>query len=402
MRRVSATELRAFLLDWLGLRGPFWLPGTEAAQAAALGMTQIDSIRSAGLRNHELAWAARAGTAPARLYDLLYGSNGFLETHHPLFAVRRDWVPALTSGFGDLGDRHRAERERFRPVMRRVERHIRRNGPVTAAQFSSERVPGGFSTVKATTKALDFLFYERRLQIAGRTAHFHRVFDLTERVAPEFLPWQPLAAADYERFLIDSALTVLKIATAEQVAARAALHFGQWRGARIARFRALADTLLPECARSVVVHDLPDSPVYWYRAEDEAGWERSAHAAPEMPARLVPPLDNLLFSRQRFAALFGLDYKFEAYTPADRRRFYFAMPILVDDAIVGLIDGRRVVEGGRVAWQIAGLDLLRPAPPEVLRAGIHRIARLAGAERVTAATRLARDVRRTLVGRCEV
>ena len=117
---------------------------------------------------------------------------------------------------------------------------------------------------------------------------------------------------------------------------------------------------------------------------------------------LVPPLDNLLFSRRRLASLFGLDFKFEAYTPIDQRRFYFAMPILLDDAIVGLIDARRVLEGGRVTWQIAGLDLLGPASPDALRAGIHRIARLAGAERVTAATRLTRELRRALVGACRL
>ncbi|WP_119461596.1 DNA glycosylase AlkZ-like family protein [Rhodospirillaceae bacterium SYSU D60014] len=395
MRSVSQAELRAFLLDRLGLRGPFW--GAEAADRAVdLGMIQIDSIRVTGLRNHELAWAARAESAPAALYDLLYGRGAFRELHYPLFAVRRDWVPLLIAAFADLSEKQKAARAALRPTMDRLMSHIRANGAVTVAQFSAERIPGGFSTIKVTTKALEFLYTDRVLQICGRTAHFHRRFDLTERVAPELAGWQPPPAAAYERFLVESALAVLKIGTAEQIARRVAIHYGQWRGASIRRWRALVEAMLPAVARAVTVADLPDAPVYWYRPADEAGWDRAARES-EPQVRLVPPLDNLLFSRARLTELFGLDYKFEAYTPAVERRFYFALPILHDDEVAGLLDAR-LADG---VWQIRGLELRRPVPAEALRVGLHRIARLAGAAKVAVTTRTTRELRRALVGRCD-
>ena len=396
MRRVSQAELRAFLLDRLGLRGELWRPETEADRAVELGMVQIDSIRVTGLRNHELAWTARTESAPARFYDLLYGRGAFREIHYPLFAVRRDWAPLLIAAFADLSEAQKAARGALRPTMDRLVSHIRANGAVTVAQFSAERIPGGFSTIKATTKALEFLFTDRVLQICGRTANFHRCFDLTERVAPELAGWRPPPAAAYERFLVDSALAVLKIGTAEQIARRVAIHYGQWRGASIRRWRALVEAMLPAVARAVTVADLPDAPVYWYRPEDEAGWEQAAKAV-EPRVRLVPPLDNLLFSRARLTELFGLDYKFEAYTPAAERRFYFALPILHDDDVAGLLDAR-LADG---VWQVRGLELRRPIPAETLRAGVHRIARLAGAAKVAVTTRTTRELRRALVGRCE-
>lgn len=401
-RQVSAQELRAFLLDRLGLRGPRWDAAEAPERLAELGMVQIDSIRSTGLRNQELAWAARTDAPPDAFYDIVHGRRSFLELHYPVFATRRDWAPPLLTSTTELHARARAQREELRPLMRKLVRHIRDHGAVSVGELSSERIVGGFNTVKATTRALELLQFDRVLQVSGRTAHFHRIFDLTERVAPELVRWRRPSRAAYERFLLASALGVLKAATAEQLASRMALHYGQWRGGSIRTWRAHMDRLLRQPLspdgppRAVQVRDLPDQPVYWYLAEDEPGWERAA-AGDGGGVRIVPPLDNLLFSRRRLTELFDFAYKFEAYTPAHQRRFYFAMPILYGDDIAGLIDARRA---GSV-WQITGLDLRRDIPAEPLRRGIHRLARIAGAESIAVATRLPRDLSRTLRGKVE-
>ncbi|MFO1060419.1 MAG: crosslink repair DNA glycosylase YcaQ family protein [Dongiaceae bacterium] len=393
-RRIRRTELVAFLLDRLGLRGPLRDGAAGAGWLPELGMVQIDSIRVTGLRNHELAWLARAEAPVAGFYRLLYEDRALRETHYPIFASRRDWLPWLWTGFADPPERWRREMQAIRPVMRKVLRHIRDNGPAGPADFAGVRVPGGFNTVKVTTKALEYLFTERVLQISGRNAGFHRLFDLTERQTPELAGWRRPRAPDYRRFLVESALAVLKVATAGQIAERAALHYGSWRGPVLKEMRVMVDRALARgAAVPVVVADLPDEPVYWYRAADEAGWERAATAVADQ-ARIVPPLDNLLFSRRRFAQLFGLDYKFEAYTPVEERRFYFAMPLIAGDEVAGLVDAR-LADG---AWEVRGLDLFRPVDHDALRAALHRLARHAGAAKVAAAGTLDRAVRRAVAG----
>jgi hypothetical protein len=363
-------------------------------------MWQIDSIRVAGLRNQELAWTARAAGPASGFYDLVYKSNRFRETHYPLFAVRKDWLPLLLTSFTDFRPRHKTGRRRYLPLMQRIRDHIRQNGPVTVADFESKRVVGGFNTIKATTKALDYLFYDREIQIVGRTPNFHRIFDLTERSDPHLSNLTPPANGDYERFLIQSALGVLKIDTAERIASRVALHYGSWRGESIKRWRALVAKDLPGLARGVTVVDLPDRPVFWYLPEDEPGWDRAA-ASVEPLLRVIPPLDQLLFSRSRFSQLFGFDYKFEAYTPADQRRFYFAKPLVLDADVVGLVDAKLDRSGAKPTWQITGLAMLKPVSPDLLRLGLHRVARLAGAERVKVTARTSRPVRAALNGRIE-
>jgi uncharacterized protein YcaQ len=175
-----------------------------------------------------------------------------------------------------------------------------------------------------------------------------------------------------------------------------ALHYGQWRGVSIKRWRMLVAAAAPEIAEPVEVADLPDRPVYWHLPEDAPAWEAAAGADdPAAPARIVPPLDNLLFNRERFSTLFGHDYKFEAYTPVTDRRFYFAMPLIHGDRLAALIDAKRA-DG---EWRILGFHGFEPMPAEAFRQAVHRLAALAGAATVSAASRLPRELRRAAVGK---
>ncbi|MFP3339879.1 crosslink repair DNA glycosylase YcaQ family protein, partial [Micrococcus sp. SIMBA_131] len=53
----------------------------------------------------------------------------------------------------------------------------------------------------------------------------------------------------------------------------------------------------------------------------------------------LPPLDNLLWSRERIKDLFDFDYKWEIYTPRVKRQYGpYAMPILYGDRLIGRMD----------------------------------------------------------------
>jgi uncharacterized protein YcaQ len=393
---MSDPLLRAFVLDRLGLRGPRWTAQEASPAAADLGMIQIDSIRVMGLRNHELAWAARTDAPVTALYDLLYQQRGMIETHYPVFATRRDWLPWLLKDFDKAIN---AERLRdLKPLMRRVLRHLEEHGPASPADFESERVSGGFNTIKATTKALEYLFYTGKVQIVGRTAHFHRLFDLTERVGEDLVTpvanWRRESGA----FFVRSALAVLKLATAQQLAERTAHHIGSWRngGLPVAR-KLVAKAEEQGLIERITFAETPKdrTPHYALKSDIAAFAARATIVDDEI--RIIPPLDNLLFSRRRLTELFDFTYKFEAYTPQHQRRFYFALPILYRDAVVGQLDAKK--EGG--GWRILDLDIEQTVPVDALRAAIHRLARIAEAERVTAATAVPAKWRRGLTGRLD-
>jgi uncharacterized protein YcaQ len=399
-RLISASELRRFLLDRQGLWGSFWPEAAAMARAVDLAMWQIDSIRITGLRNQEIAWAARSATAPSHFYDLLYGQNALVETHYPIFATRRDWLGHISESLADPATFRKPITKRLKRVMQEVEDYIRANGPTGPGSFKSRRIVGGFNTIKETTRALEVMFAQRRLVVAGRDKNFQRLFDLTERRLPEFaVPASPRAKdwrKSYDDFLVRSALHVLKLATTEQIAQRTHHHYGPWRpGGGIKLWRARVSRALGEgVARPVQAVDLPDRPIYWYLPEDEAGWNAPADAS-DMPTRLLAPLDHLLYSRPRAKELFDLDYKFEAYTPAHKRRFYFALPVLQGERVVGMVDGK--LDGK--TWWLRRLDLAEDADAERLGFAIRRFARLAGAERVGVRAKVPKRIKDAVRGK---
>jgi hypothetical protein len=54
---------------------------------------------------------------------------------------------------------------------------------------------------------------------------------------------------------------------------------------------------------------------------------------------ILSPFDPLVIQRKRLKLFFGYEHRFEAYVPKDKRVYgYFALPILLDDEIVAVID----------------------------------------------------------------
>ena len=51
---------------------------------------------------------------------------------------------------------------------------------------------------------------------------------------------------------------------------------------------------------------------------------------------MLAPFDPLVHDRDRFELLWGWVYRFEAYTPAPKRKLgYYAMPLLWRDRVIG-------------------------------------------------------------------
>lgn len=376
-----------FLLYAQGLTGPRWSMSEAIDKAQALSMIQIDSIRVTGLRNHEIVWAARADAPIKDLYKLFYEKRGMIETHYPLFATRREWLPRFLKGFDGFITRKETHRA-LKPLMRQILQRIRDEGPLSPASFDAERIPGGFNTIKASTKALEYLYCEGKIQIAGRTKDFHRLFDLTERVAPEILQAPKMNASARAEFFIRSALDVLKIATARQWQERIAHHWNPRGGMDDAK-KMLGAFLknLPDDIMKV------GEDCYFYKSDYDA-WSSAIPTGKDEP-RFIAPLDNLLFNRKRFHALFDTHYKFEAYTPLKQRQFYYALPILYDRHIAGFIDPKKRGD----EWYIDGLLLNRSIPKDQLRMAIHRFARLAECDRITLNSKIDSGLIRSLKGK---
>lgn len=71
---------------------------------------------------------------------------------------------------------------------------------------------------------------------------------------------------------------------------------------------------------------------------------------PDAGVRLLTPFDPLVWDRRRFELFWNWAYRFEAYTPAPRRRLgYYALPLLWHDRVIGW--GNVGVAGGALACE---------------------------------------------------
>lgn len=193
---------------------------------------------------------------------------------------------------------------------------------------------GGRSNV--STQLLDGLHYRGLLRVARREGGV-RLFAVREQTEP---PADPLAAHDA---LIDAVVNTyapLPAATLSKLVSHLRGGVPQWSHLRAAAL-ARAKKRIP----SQRVHG-----VDWYLPDGER-----LGGQVEDVVRLLAPFDPLVWDRQRFEILFGWTYRFEAHTPASKRKLgYYALPLLWRDEVVGwanatVDDGVLDVQPGFVA-----------------------------------------------------
>ncbi len=166
----------------------------------------------------------------------------------------------------------------------------------------------------------------------ARRERFQRVYDLRERVLPEWDDARGPSEEETQRALALKAVRALGIALSGWVPD----YFRTPKKGTV--------SLLEELARGgdlvrVTVEGWEDRPTYIH--PDNTGFAERAAAGALQPAltTLLSPFDPLVWDRARARALFGFEYRIETYTPSARRKYgYFTLPILHRGALVARLD----------------------------------------------------------------
>jgi uncharacterized protein YcaQ len=89
----------------------------------------------------------------------------------------------------------------------------------------------------------------------------------------------------------------------------------------------------------------------WPAGEDPAAERWREDPEGDGRLRLLAPFDPVVWDRLRFELLWGWAYRFEAYTPAARRKLgYYALPLLWRDRVVGWANVS--VDGGQLRHEV--------------------------------------------------
>ena len=224
---------------------------------------------------------------------------------------------------------------------------IRANGPThpreVDAEFGHGRTTNAWGgSSNATTHLLDGMHYRGLLRVARREAGI-RIYE-----AVEHPPADATRGARAERAAALLELVLRKYAPLPATSfgyLTYLLCYGAPHLAKEAR-----EALKAARARLATVRiDRVD----WYWPADEN--PRSSRYAPDEKVRLLAPFDPIVWDRRRFALLWGWTYRFEAYTPAAKRKLgYYALPLLWRDRVVGW--GNASVKDGRLLLQTRFAD----------------------------------------------
>ena len=201
---------------------------------------------------------------------------------------------------------------------------------------------GGQSS--ATTHLLDAMHYRGMVRVVRRESGI-RIFAVHRHGL------EPADGAEREAridALVDAAVGIYgpaPTACLRDLLRRLRFAVPQWRGELRSAF---------ERARLRLPHASIDGVDWYWPAEERVG-----RTAAQDSVRLLTPFDPLVWDRDRFELLWGWVYRFEAYTPAAKRKLgYYALPLLWRDRVIGW--GNLAVKDGRLNCEFGYTDSRPP------------------------------------------
>jgi uncharacterized protein YcaQ len=307
--------------------------GPEATRAAVehLGYVQIDTINVIERCHHHILYARIPSYQRAHLHQ----AQSVEKTVFEYWTHALSYVPTRDIGFflGAMKRDHHVPRRWYNTVkpedLRRVIRTIRKDGALTIRDFDDDVLEDKahlWASRKPSKRALQLAFFAGSVTISARSGML-KTYELMDR----HFGWdkRPRPASEREalEYRLDRALRAQGLVNLESICHLEARHKPAMRRLVDARVR-----------RKEVV------PVALGWAGDVEHWARpealDLDAGPsEELVHLLSPFDPLIIQRKRLQLFFDYEHRFEAYLPKEKRVFgYFALPVLVGDAIVGAID----------------------------------------------------------------
>jgi hypothetical protein len=319
-------------------------PTTLRRAIDRLGFVQADPIRAPAcaqdltLRHRVSGY--RAGDLERRypklkLEEDFFVNHGFLpRAHHALMHPRMVRGRSPWDSLKSNTKRAQQEAAVLAFVRERGTAHPRE----VDANFSHGRVTnwfGGFS--KISTQMLNTLHYRGLLRVARRdsgTRVYAACEPYLEAAAEAALSATPASRMDALVDVIVHKYAPLPAASLGALVNRLQYGVPQWakqRSAALAR------------AKARLGHARVEG-IDWYFPLDER--PQSRRWRPDEQVRLLTPFDPVAWDRRRFEIFWGWAYRFEAYTPAAKRKMgYYALPLLWQEKMVGwgnvaVVDGK--------------------------------------------------------------
>ncbi len=331
---VSKAQARRIWLHAQRLDTPMpFGAGPQATQAAVehLGYVQIDTINVIERCHHHILFSRIPDYRRADLRQAQSVDKSVFEywTHALSYVPTRDLRFFVAAMKEHKREGHRWFASVSKADLRKVLRLIRTGGALSIRDIDDDVLVDKdhpWASRKPSKRALQLAFYTGVLTISERTGML-KSYDLMARhFGWERLP-KPTSASDTAAYLLERGLRAQGIVSLDSIChldapSKAAVR--QQIEARLRRHELVAVSL--EGAGKQEHWAKPET-----LAETDAPQSELVH--------ILSPFDPLIIQRKRTHLVFDYEHRFEAYIPKEKRQFgYFALPVLVGDAIVAALD----------------------------------------------------------------
>ena len=306
-------------------------PAATRLAVEHLGYVQIDTINVIERSHHHILYSRIPSYARAHLQQAQSVDKTVFEywTHALSYVPTRD----IRFFLGPMKRYRRSPSRWFhtatKPDLRKVLTLIRNGGPLTIRDIDDDVLVDKvhpWASRKPSKRALQLAFYTGALTISARSGML-KTYELLDR----HFGWaeRPDAASERQSldYRLDRALRAQGLVSLDSIC-----HLDAQRKPAIRRVieaRVRRKELVP------IAIEGAGKVEHW--AQPEA-LEADATPAQEL-VHLLSPFDPLVIQRKRLQLFFDYEHRFEAYLPKEKRVFgYFALPVLVGDAIVAAID----------------------------------------------------------------
>lgn len=311
---------------------PFGSGAQAVPRAVAhLGYVQIDTINVIERCHHHILYSRIPDYRRADLHRAQSTDKSVFEYWTHALA----YIPTQDFRFfaGDMARHRRAPNGWFSSVtkkdLRKVLTLIRENGPLTIRDIEDDVLVEKihpWASRKPSKRALQLAFYDGIVTISER-AGMLKTYELLDRHFGWDKRPKPASEREVAEYLLERALRAQAIVSLESICHLDASRKPAVRRvieARVRRGDLIAVTL-----------EGTEKAVHWMQAT----LRDMPLEGPRGLVHLLSPFDPLVIQRKRLQLFFGYEHRFEAHVPKHKRVLgYFALPVLVDDAIVAAID----------------------------------------------------------------
>lgn len=338
---LRAIVLHTQLLTTPNEATPALTPDRIVELVKELGYVQIDTLHVVNRAHYVTLWARFGSYAIDDFHKLIYTADqrrlyegwGHAASLIPLEHYRwHRWRTDASLSYNP-GFREWLSKNGNRELIEQTLQRIRSEGGLRVGDFEYKGPQKGvWYDWKPSKMALEVLFAWGDLMVADRV-NFQRVYDVRERVLPEWVDTTPVDPDEARRFCLEQAAKALGVFEPRS------LTFYAYMRATPARaiVRALIEQgVLVEIQgesmnglRTWMVHR-DNLPLLARAADGDLKAERTTFLA---------PFDSLLWAGDRDQKLWGFRQLLECYKPAAQRVYgYFCFPILHKNRLVGRFD----------------------------------------------------------------